>query len=339
MMCTSCSVPHHLLLFLILTFITVPVSAVITVKVEFNQTAALPCHRRCSRQVTWTLFNNPDYVVARCDQTTCWLAEGFYISHDQYLKGDLTLTITVADDSKRNIYRCWCDGKDINYVRLSIKSIISSVQMNPCEDLQLNLHISEQVEVIFKHRDSTDGVQICSVYKRSLNCTAEYTQRTSLTNTLLTLRGVKRTDDGVYIIRDKEYNETLHIYFVTVRDQNKDQECALPVWKIVLIVVLPAAALIVIFLILRTIYHSNRRDDILANPCKYAEAVKIQIKFDNTNSSNKFKIEAGANPKEEAEDKKKLPKYVKDYIEYKKNMDEITIIKEYKLGEVDTYGK
>ncbi|XP_060731332.1 uncharacterized protein LOC132849137 isoform X2 [Tachysurus vachellii] len=68
--------------------------------------------------------------------------------------------------------------------------------------------------------------------------------------------------------------------------------------------------------------------EILANPYKYAKAVKIQIKFDRTNSSNKFKIEAGL--KEEDE---------KAYKAYKENKDEITIIDEYKLGEVDTYGK
>ncbi|XP_047670274.1 uncharacterized protein LOC113636558 [Tachysurus fulvidraco] len=264
-MCTSCSVPHHLLHFLILMFITVPVSAVITVEVEFNQAAALPCERNCSHQVTWTPFYNRTYIVAQCDQTSCWSAEGFNISHDQYLKGDLTLTIPVADYSKRNIYTCQCDGKDVNDVRLSIKSIRSPVQMNPGEDLQLNLHISDQVEVTIEHRNSTDprGVQICSVYKSSLDCTAEYTQRTSLTNTLLTLRGVKWTDDGVYIIRDTEYNENLHIYSVTVRDQNKDQECALPVWAIVLMVVLVllVAALIGIILYLRKKYHSNRRHD------------------------------------------------------------------------------
>ncbi|XP_047670256.1 uncharacterized protein LOC125141293 [Tachysurus fulvidraco] len=249
-----CRVPLHLLLLLILMFITVPLSAVIIVKVEINQAAALPCERRCSDHATW--FNNPGYIVAQCDQTSCSSAEGFSISHDQYLKGDLTLTIPVADDSKRNIYTCQCDGTDITDVRLGIRSVISPVQVNPGEDLQLNLHISDQVEVIFKHRNSTDprGVQICSVYKSSLDCTAEYTQRTSLTNTLLTLRGVKRTDDGDYIVRDTEYNENLHIYSVTVR------EPPLPVWAIVLIVVVVVflvAALIVSILYL--IKYNNRR--------------------------------------------------------------------------------
>ncbi|XP_047669815.1 uncharacterized protein LOC113636588 isoform X6 [Tachysurus fulvidraco] len=253
-----CRVPLHLLLLLILTFITVPVSAVTTVKVQFNQAAALPCDRRCSDQATW--FNNQGYIVAQCDQTSCSSAEGFSISHNQYLKGDLTLTIPVADYSKRNIYTCQCDGKDVNDVRLSIESVISPVQVNPGEDLQLNLLLTDQVEVIFKQRDSADphGVQICIVYKSSLVCTAEYTQRTSLTNTLLTLRGVKWTDDGVYSIRDTKFNENLHDYSVTVR------EPPLPVWVIVLIVVVVVVvvflvpALMVLIPYLREKYYDNQ---------------------------------------------------------------------------------
>ncbi|KAK2860026.1 hypothetical protein Q7C36_004192 [Tachysurus vachellii] len=226
----------------------VPVSAVTTVEVKINQTAALPCKRRCSYQATW--FTNPGYVVAQCNQTSCWSEEGFSISHDQYLKGDLTLNIPAADYSKRNMYTCQCDGEDVNYFHLSFESFISSVQVKPGEDLQLDLEISDQVMVTFKHIDSADphGVQICSVYKRSLNCTAEYTQRTSLNNTLLTLRGVKRTDDGVYIIRHTKFNETLHNYTVTVRDQNK---IVLVVVVVVVVLVLLVATLIVLILNLR----------------------------------------------------------------------------------------
>ncbi|XP_058250043.1 uncharacterized protein LOC131355649 isoform X2 [Hemibagrus wyckioides] len=214
----SCRVPHLLLLFLFLIFITVPVSGV-TVKVEFNQTAALPCEQTCSDEATWSLFTDPDYVVARCGQTSCRSAEGFKMSHGQYLKGDLTLTITAADYTKRNMYTCHCDGRDVNDVRLLIEPITSSVQINPGEDLQLDLHVSDQVEVICTGENSSShGVQICRVDGGSLNCTDEYTPRTSLTNTLLTLRGVKSTDEGVYIVRDTEINENLHIYSVSVKE-------------------------------------------------------------------------------------------------------------------------
>ncbi|XP_053089353.1 uncharacterized protein LOC117597014 isoform X2 [Pangasianodon hypophthalmus] len=216
----SCRVPHQVLLLFILTFITVSVSAVTPVQVKFNQAAALPCEWECSLEAKWTLFSDRDDVVARCDQTSCWsLKEGFKMFHDQYLKGNLTLTITAADYSMRNKYTCECDGEDINDVCLSIETMISSVQLNPGEDLQLDLHVSERVKLIYKGGDSADpyGEQICTVDRSSLRCTAEYTPRTSLTNTVLTLRGVKLTDGGVYIVRDTENNEDLHIYAVSVR--------------------------------------------------------------------------------------------------------------------------
>ncbi|KAF4088608.1 hypothetical protein AMELA_G00056670 [Ameiurus melas] len=133
------------------------------------------------------------------------------MSHDQYLKGDLTLTITAADDSKRGLYTCECDDRDVTDVRLSIEPLISLVQRNPGDDLNLDLHISEGVKVIYQ------GKEICRVDKSSLHCTDEYRPRTSLSNTVLTLRGVKSTDGDVYIVRDTGNNEDLHIYRASVR--------------------------------------------------------------------------------------------------------------------------
>ncbi|KAK3568079.1 hypothetical protein QTP86_029702 [Hemibagrus guttatus] len=254
----------------------VPVSGV-TVKVEFNQAAALPCERTCSHEATWTPSNNRSNVVARCDQTSCWSAEGFNMSHDQYLKGNLTLTITADDYSKRNTYTCRCGEKDVNDVLLIIEPSISSVKMNPGEDLQLDLHISDQVEVICKRKDSADphGVQICSVDKGSLHCTAEYTPRTSLTNTLLTLRGVNSTDEGVYTVRDMENKENLHIYTVLMKGQR------LPLYEIILISVLavlvvlavPAVLVVIIMKILRTC------KDINKNPVDFEECLKDSPRF------------------------------------------------------------
>ncbi|MCJ8731108.1 hypothetical protein PDJAM_G00195460 [Pangasius djambal] len=78
------------------------------------------------------------------------------MSHDQYLEGDLTLTITAADYSKRGLYTCQCGDRNITDVRLSIETMISSVQINPGEDLQLDLHVPERVKVIYKGGDSAD---------------------------------------------------------------------------------------------------------------------------------------------------------------------------------------
>ncbi|XP_053351722.1 uncharacterized protein LOC128523674 [Clarias gariepinus] len=201
---------------IMLTSTSIPVSAVYSVQGKFNQSAALPCDWRCSGLAKWTLFSNPGDVVAECDQTSCRsVKEGFNMSHDQYLKGDLTLTVTAVDDRKRNTYTCQCDGKGVSDVRLTIKKLISSVQLKPGEDLLLDLHTSKRVAVLYNHKNPDDE-QICTLDRSSLHCTAEYTPRTSLTNTLLTLRGVKSSDRGVYTIRDTENNEDLHIYTVLV---------------------------------------------------------------------------------------------------------------------------
>lgn len=60
--------------------------------------------------------------MAQCNQTTCWSEEGFNISHDQYLKQNLSLTISAADYNKRGLYTSVCNGQDINDVRLIIES-------------------------------------------------------------------------------------------------------------------------------------------------------------------------------------------------------------------------
>lgn len=65
---------------------------------------------------------------------------------------------------------------------------------------------------------------------------------------------------------------------------------------------------------------------ILSNPGKYAEAVKIQNIFNRTNSSNKFKIEAGINEQQEQQ--------FRAYISGKTSQE---IIKNYRLGEAGTY--
>ncbi|XP_060782674.1 uncharacterized protein LOC132889862 [Neoarius graeffei] len=234
--------------------ITTPVSAVTTVRVKFNQSAALPCERTCSREAKWRLSSN-DHVVAQCDQISCWSEEGFKMSHDEYLKGNLTLTIPAADFSQRKLYTCQCDGRDIKDVQLVVDKLISLVQLKPGEDLLLDLHVSERVEVIYNHRDSDK--QICSVDRSSLHCTAEYTSRTSLTNTVLTLRGVRSTDGGVYIVRDPEEKEDLHIYTVSV--EAPGPECGVPVWAIVLVVLLLLVVIVGTLYVKRVILRKQRQ--------------------------------------------------------------------------------
>ncbi|KAK3514097.1 hypothetical protein QTP70_003393, partial [Hemibagrus guttatus] len=167
----------------------------------------------------------------RCGQTSCWSEKGFSISHDQYLKGDFSLTITAADYSQRKVYACECGDIDYSYVRLVIETVFSPVQMEFHEDLKLHVSVPEPVEVIYKSSGSADEV-ICRVNNLSLQCKDEYRDRTSLTYPEITLRHVEPRDSGSYTIRDTENEQDIQIYAVSVEGPG------FPVWGIVLIVLI-----------------------------------------------------------------------------------------------------
>ncbi|KAK3505787.1 hypothetical protein QTP70_004021 [Hemibagrus guttatus] len=221
------SLHHCVLLFLILTFTTAPVSAleVCPTRVKLHQPVKLSCKHRCSRSLKWSLLSNRDVVQAQCDQTSCRSEPGFSISHDQYLRGDLSLTITAADYSQRKVYGCECGDTDYAYVRL----VIETVQMEFHEDLKLHVSVPEPVEVIYKSSGSADEV-ICRVNNLSLQCKDEYRDRTSLTYPEITLRHVEPRDSGSYTIRETENEQDIQIYTVSVEGPG------FPAWGIVLIV-------------------------------------------------------------------------------------------------------
>ncbi|KAF5879984.1 CAP-Gly domain-containing linker protein 1-like isoform X1, partial [Clarias magur] len=231
----SCSVHHCVLFLLTLTLTTAGVSAAVcSTTVKLHHPVTLSCEHKCSVSVKWSLFYNRDVVLAQCDQTSCSSQEGFTISHDQYKKGDLSLTITKADYSLRDTYSCECGISEISTVRLSIETVFSAVQKSSGEDLKLNLTVPEPVEVIYRSRDSADDVQICTVTQRSLQCNTEYTPRTSLSNSELTLRGVTPSDSGSYTIRDTKYSEDIQLYAVSV----EEEKTGVPVWVIIVIVLI-----------------------------------------------------------------------------------------------------
>ncbi|XP_058231254.1 protein BCAP-like isoform X1 [Hemibagrus wyckioides] len=226
-----CSLHHCVLVFLILTFTTAPVSTVdvCPTRTKLHQSVTLSCKHQCSGLLQWNLISNRDDVLAECDRTSCRSEKGFNISHDQYLKGDLSLTITAADYSQRNVYACECGDIDYAFVRLIIETVFSPVQMKSGEDLKLHVSVPEPVEVIYKSSGSADEV-ICRVNNRSLQCKDKYRDRTSLTYPELTLRHMEPRDSGSYTIRDTKNEEDIQIYAVSV------EEPAVPAWGIVLIV-------------------------------------------------------------------------------------------------------
>ncbi|KAB5528213.1 hypothetical protein PHYPO_G00137770 [Pangasianodon hypophthalmus] len=217
----SCSIHHCVLFFLTLTFTTEPTLALTSVMVKLNQSAGLPCEQNCSGSLKWTVIDKPSDIVAQCDQASCSSDEGFYISHERYEKGDLSLTITVADYSKRNTYTCACDGGDIvNTVRLSIEPRTLFIHLKPGKDLVLNLHMPGQIVVTYRSKESPDqyGEPFCTVDKDGLDCKAEYKPRTSLSHSNLILEKVTLSDSGVYTVWDKNNNEINLSYYVSVKE-------------------------------------------------------------------------------------------------------------------------
>ncbi|XP_060738957.1 uncharacterized protein LOC132854515 [Tachysurus vachellii] len=212
----SCCI-HYSVLFL-LTFTTANTLASNSVTAKLHQSATLSCNYKCPGVVTWTMFHNPGNILAQCNKTKCWSEKGYEVSHDQYLKGQLFLTITAVDYSNRALYTCVCDGVDACDVRLIIETLTSLVQLNPGEALVMVLPIPEPVEVMYKARESADlyGAQICTVTQRSLHCQPEYTHRASLSYPNIILRDVNMTDSGTYSIRDRKNEEVIHIYTLIV---------------------------------------------------------------------------------------------------------------------------
>ncbi|KAB5528198.1 hypothetical protein PHYPO_G00137620 [Pangasianodon hypophthalmus] len=324
----SCSIHHCVLFFLTLTFTTAPVSAAVcSTTVKLHQSVTLSCEYKCSGSVKWTLFNNRDVVFARCDQTSCSSLEGYEISHDQYLKGDLSLTITAADYSKRNTYSCECRISEISTVSLSIETVISAVQMKSGKDLILDLSVPEPVEVIYKSRDSADGEQICTVTQRSLQCKAEYTHRTSLSHPNITLRDVQPSDSGSYTIRDTENNEDIQIYTLSV----EDEQSGIPVWGIIVIVLILLAGLTGVLIYLKIAPHQEFIK--LSRQLQSVDKLVKQAQPSQEQGNKSFNMTGAALKKAE----KEIDKLEQQYSENSKYSEQVWLFCKAKRSELNKY--
>ncbi|KAL6466248.1 hypothetical protein MHYP_G00263810 [Metynnis hypsauchen] len=251
----SCSSAVCILILLTTTF----TAAVPPVRVKLHDSATLPCSESCTGLVRWSVSHKPTDTLAECDQTSCRsVKEGYQMIHDHYFKGNLSLTITDIDFSKRDWYTCQCDKKDLCDVQLQIEPFNTMVQIEPGESLVLDLDVSDPVEVIYNSTSAANrsSGQICAVDKGSLQCKPEYTQRASVISAL-ELRAVTPSDNGVYTIMTVRNEDVIRTYSVTVQgdhsDLDTDKEAAVPAWGIVLIVMGAAVivGLVVVILLLR----------------------------------------------------------------------------------------
>ncbi|XP_035382109.1 uncharacterized protein LOC113588761 isoform X2 [Electrophorus electricus] len=194
--------------------------------VKLNENTTLPCNQTCSGLVTWTVFHKPDDILAQCNQTSCQSKEGFHMSHDQYLKENLSLTITDVDYTKRAWYTCKCSSKTLCDWNLEVHAFSFNVHVLPGESLTMDVPVSEPVEVLFnKSGDaSPNPVSLCEVYGHKIQCVPEYEKRVSFSSSLQ-LKELKESDSGVYIIRDTRNDEVIATYMVTrVTAGGREQE-------------------------------------------------------------------------------------------------------------------
>ncbi|KAI4900257.1 hypothetical protein NFI96_008977 [Prochilodus magdalenae] len=245
------------LILLLSVFSTGSESATPTVRVELHDSATLPCSERCSGVVRWIESRNPTEVLAECNQMSCRsVKEGYQMIHDQYLKGDLSLTITAADLSKRGLYTCTCGRSEVCDVVLQVEPLNTAAQVKPGEAMVLKLDLSVPVEVIYNRTDPArpSSVQICTVDGGSVQCRPDYTQRSSLISGL-ELRGLTVSEGGVYTVRDVRTKEVVHTCTVTVQDGPPcvcpDQGAALPGWVVPVLVVLLLVCAVSVGMILR----------------------------------------------------------------------------------------
>ncbi|MCI4392353.1 hypothetical protein PGIGA_G00144860 [Pangasianodon gigas] len=201
---------------------------------KLHQPATLSCEGKCSGSVKWTKIQKPsgDVVVARCDRTSCSSEEGFLVSRDQYLEGNLSLTVTAADYSRRGWYTCQCDGEDVCSVSLRFEPVELMKQICPGDSLVMDVRIPERVEVVLR-RSGDDGAQsavsvpLCSIAGRNVQCEPEYEKRVVFSCSL-TLTAVKDSDSGVYAVRDADNDEIISTHTLTLTGNKTDVNNTLP---------------------------------------------------------------------------------------------------------------
>ncbi|XP_049326674.1 uncharacterized protein LOC111189381 isoform X3 [Astyanax mexicanus] len=225
---------------IILSIIIECIADVVPVTVKLHDSAVLPCYDRCSGLGRWTVFSRPSYPLAECNQTSCRsVKEGYQMIYNQYLQGNFSLIISDVDYSKKARYTFDCNGKDQCDVNLRIESVNISVQVKSGDSLQLDLNVSEPLEVIYNRTGEAgrSSGRICTVDGRSSDCESEYTERASV-RSVLELRGMQASDSGVYTIRDARNEDAINIYSVAVQDSPTCPAAGVPVWMVVVLVLL-----------------------------------------------------------------------------------------------------
>ncbi|XP_026772518.3 uncharacterized protein LOC113528265 isoform X1 [Pangasianodon hypophthalmus] len=197
---------------------------------KLNESAALTCHGKCPGTARW-IMSDKRRTVAQCNQTTCLAEEGFNITHAQYLTGDLSLTITAADYSKRTWYTCQCDGKEICRLYLRIERINCSRQIEHGDSFTVEFFISERVKVTFNRTDDDGRQKSVTLYESSekkVHYHPDYEKR-ALSKSCFILNDVRESDSGVYTVWDADNDEIIATHTLSVTAKKTDEKVLPPV--------------------------------------------------------------------------------------------------------------
>ncbi|MCJ8746575.1 hypothetical protein PDJAM_G00143280 [Pangasius djambal] len=194
---------------------------------KLNESAALTCHGKCPGTARW-ITSDKRRTVAQCNQTACLAEEGFNITHDQYLTGDLSLTITAAEYSKRTWYTCQCDGKEIHRVYLRIERIDYNRQIEHGDNFTVDFFISERVKVTFNRTDDDGRQKSVTLYESSekkVHYHPDYEKR-ALSKSCFILNDVRESDSGVFTVWDADNDEIIatHTLSVTAKKTKNETE-------------------------------------------------------------------------------------------------------------------
>ncbi|XP_062873983.1 uncharacterized protein LOC134335391 [Trichomycterus rosablanca] len=181
---------------------------------NLKESAVLSCNKECSGLVKWIMIHKKR-TVAWCNQTSCHSERGYKMSHDEYLKGNLSLTITESDYSKRTLYRCMCNDQNICNVNLRIKPVAHTLQIERGGSFIMDVPIPESVTVTFKRIDdaSQSSVTLYEISERKIQSHPKYENQLSST---LVLKDLTDSNSGLYTIRDTVNDETIATYNLTV---------------------------------------------------------------------------------------------------------------------------
>ncbi|XP_030641371.1 uncharacterized protein LOC115821708 [Chanos chanos] len=189
----------------------------------------------------------------------------------------LVLNGVIPSDSGVYSVREKKTNEIISVCNVTVSVHHSSLQLKTNESVRLNLFTSVPVEVILTWTNSYDSedVVICTVENHKPDCLPQYKTRVSVSDNTLVLNGVRPSDSGIYTVREKETNEIINVYNISVSGNDSGDS-----WLTLLIVLIPVSVVVVLLMVV-----------FICLMRKYAFPVEIPVLLSSSLTVNPSDIE------------------------------------------------